>query len=163
MRICSLVLGVWVYLGALAATGAASAGEPQPFRAGSWQTIRLAHAGIPTIIHFWGLTCAPCRIEMPELGKLAAEHPRVALVTIHAERLPPRPQLVGEMLRDAGLESAENWEFAGSYIERLRLEVDPKWYGELPMTLLISRDGSVQTIVGPADLKAVRSWIATQQ
>jgi hypothetical protein len=99
---------------------------------------------------------------MPEWGKLLEEGPRIDLVTIHAERLPPQPDLVREMLANAGLLSAENWAFADSFVQRLRHEIDPGWQGELPVTFLIGRDGAKETIVGPADLGIVRKWIEAQ-
>jgi thiol-disulfide isomerase/thioredoxin len=46
--------------------GAATEGELHPFKRGSWQEIRRAHAGQPIVVHFWGLTCGPCRVEMPK-------------------------------------------------------------------------------------------------
>jgi thiol-disulfide isomerase/thioredoxin len=140
----------------------AEATEVQPFVRGSWQAIRAAHHRRPTIVHMWGLTCGSCRVEMPEWGKLLEEGSRIDLVTIHAERLPPRPDLVREMLANTGLLTAENWAFADSFLQRLRHEIDPKWQGELPVTLLIGRDGAMETIVGPANLNAVRKWIDVQ-
>jgi thiol-disulfide isomerase/thioredoxin len=140
----------------------AEAGEVQPFVQGSWQALRAAHMRRPTIVHLWGLTCAPCRVEMPEWGKLLQQVPRVDLVTIHAERSPPKQKLVTDMLADAGLLTAENWMFSDAFQQRLRYEIDPKWQGELPVTLLVGRDGATDVIVGPADLAIVRKWIEAQ-
>jgi hypothetical protein len=44
----------------------------------------------------------------------------------------------------------------------LRYEVDRKWRGEIPRTMLIGRDGSIATIEGSADMRAVRKWLAEQ-
>jgi tetratricopeptide (TPR) repeat protein len=33
----------------------------------------LAEAGLPVVVNFWSPTCAPCKEEMPALGKLAAK------------------------------------------------------------------------------------------
>ena len=33
---------------------AATKGELHPFKRGSWQEIRRAHAGQPIVVHFWG-------------------------------------------------------------------------------------------------------------
>ena len=39
-----------------ATAGSAKEGEIRSFKRGSWQEILHAHAGRPTIAHFWGLT-----------------------------------------------------------------------------------------------------------
>jgi thiol-disulfide isomerase/thioredoxin len=145
-------------IGAVSATGVIRA-----FAKGSWHEIREAHAGRPMIVHLWGLTCAPCRIEMPEWGKLLQEKPAADLVIVHAERAPPKPELVAEALAHAGLQGAENWMFIDNFLERLRFEIDPKWHGELPATLLIAPDATTRMIVGPADMSSVRQWIDTQK
>lgn len=162
MRTFRLALASLAALMVYSASLPAGAGEPQALSRGGWQAIRQAHAGRPMIVHLWGLTCAPCRVEMPEWGKLVRDNPGLNLITIHAERLPPDPRAVRAMLEDAGLLSADNWMFDDDGLERLRYEIDPKWRGELPMTLLIGRDGTTTTITGPADLAAVRSWLQLQ-
>lgn len=150
-------------IGALLIAGAAFpavAGTPQPFVSGSWEAIRKAHDGQPVIVHFWGVTCGPCRAEMPEWGKLLAERPGTPLVVVHAEPVPPKAALVSEQLAKVGLVPAENWYFAERFLEKLRFEIDPEWRGELPMTLLMGADGASRVIIGPADLGEVRQWLA---
>jgi thiol-disulfide isomerase/thioredoxin len=162
VRSTKLAVGFAIAVCALSVGFGAIAGEPQPFGRGDWQVLRQAHAGRPTIVHLWGLTCGPCRIEMPQWGAFAREHPEVALITIHAERLPPDGRLVREMLEEAGLLPADNRMFDDDSLERLRREIDPAWRGELPVTLLIGRDGGARMIVGSADFEAVRAWLAAQ-
>ena len=73
----------------LASTGGfAKDGDLRPFKRGSWQEIRQAHAGRPTVVHFWGLTCGPCRVEMPQWGKLLRERSDLDLVAIDADLIP---------------------------------------------------------------------------
>lgn len=150
-------------IGLIAGSLPASAGDVQPFVRGSWSEITQAHKGRPLIVHLWGVTCAPCRVEMPEWGKLAARKPAADVVILHAERMPPDPKAVQEMLDDAGLAGADNWAFSDAMLARLRYEIDPKWLGELPMTLLIDADGTRKTIIGSADLGEVEAWIASQR
>lgn len=150
-----------VLLLALAAgCAAAHAGDVQPFVRGTWSEITQAHKGRPLVVHLWGVTCAPCRVEMPEWGKLVAKSPAANVVMLHAERLPPDPKMVSEMLDDSGLAKADNWAFSESMLARLRYEIDPKWLGELPMTLLIAPDGNRRTIIGSADMAEIEAWIA---
>lgn len=138
------------------------AGELQPFQRGSWQALRQSHAGKPVVVHFWGLTCGPCLVELPEWGKLVRERPDANLVMIAADPFPVKPAALTATLAKDGLAGAENWVFDG-FSERLRFEVDPRWQGELPRTLLIGADGSVRAISGAADLAAIRAWLDAQR
>jgi thiol-disulfide isomerase/thioredoxin len=133
--------------------------EFSPFVRGSWKAILKAHAGQPTIVHFWGVTCGPCRTEMPRWGKLQQERPDMHLVVINADLVPNEANAVAAMLAQTGLVGAENWMFTDGFVERLRYEIDPQWHGEIPRTMLIGPDGSITTIEGAADLEAVRGWL----
>jgi thiol-disulfide isomerase/thioredoxin len=129
---------------------------------GSIKEIRATHRGIPMIVHFWGLSCGPCLIEMPDWGRLLSERPGLNLVVIHADRLPRDMRLLSESIARAGLTKAQNWAFGDGSSDRLRFEIDPKWQGEIPMTLLIAPDGTTRRIVGSADMTEIRNWLAAQ-
>jgi len=158
----------WLFLGllllsqpaaALLAASPPRAAELQSFTRGSWQTLRTAHAGQPTIVHFWGLTCAPCLVELARWGELLRDRPGLDLVLIAADPLADDEPRISATLKKAGLSAAESWGFADRFAERLRFEIDKSWRGELPRTLLISKDAAVTTISGVADLAAVRAWL----
>jgi len=148
----------------LASTGGfAKDGDLRPFKRGSWQEIRQAHAGRPTVVHFWGLTCGPCRVEMPKWGKLLWERSDLNLVAIDADLIPNQMEDASEMLVRTGLAGAENWIFDDPFTERLRFEIDPRWQGEIPRTMLIARDGKTTVIEGVADPAQVRAWLDGQR
>lgn len=149
-------------LAAVVALRAADRGPPIPFERGSWAKLTAEHAGQPTIIHFWGLTCGPCLVEMPKWGKLLAERPGMRLVLVAADPLPQSPEQVNGAVQRANLERAESWAFADRFYERLRFEIDPAWSGELPRTLLIAADGHRTVLPGVADLSLVRQWLDAQ-
>ncbi|TAJ97110.1 MAG: TlpA family protein disulfide reductase [Reyranella sp.] len=145
------------------ASAASQAADLQSFGRGSWSKLRAAHDGQPTVIHFWGLTCAPCLVEMPEWGKLRTERPDMRLVMVAADPVPQDPARVADMLSRADLGQVENWAFTDRFNERLRYEIDPAWAGELPRTLLIDRDGKETVLTGVADLAEVRAWLEAQK
>jgi thiol-disulfide isomerase/thioredoxin len=155
-----LLLGI-ASLG-IATLGAAHAGDPLSFERGSWAKLRAAHAGQPTVIHFWGLTCGPCLVELPKWGKLAAARGDLKLVLVAADPLPQSPEQVAATLDRDGLAAAESWTFTDRFYERLRYEIDPAWAGELPRTVMIGRDGSATVLPGVADLSKVRAWLDAQ-
>jgi hypothetical protein len=82
---------------------------------------------------------------------------------IDADLVPNTADAVAETLAKTGLSGAENWIFADDFAERLRFEVDRRWRGEIPMTLLIARDGETTTIEGAADPDQVRAWLDAQK
>jgi thiol-disulfide isomerase/thioredoxin len=143
---------------------AARSEAPQlkPFARGSWQQVLNAHAGRPTLVHFWGVTCGPCKVELPLLGAFVKDHPALDMVTISADLAPDIPGAAQSMLKKAGLASAENWIFSDGFVERLRFEIDPAWQGDIPRTLLISRDGVITTIEGSAEMADLEKWLKPQ-
>jgi thiol-disulfide isomerase/thioredoxin len=149
-------------LAALSTIAPAAPNAPLPFERGSWQSLRQAHAGRPFVVHLWGLTCAPCLVELPRWGELLRQRPDLQLVLIAADPVPEEPSRATGTLAKAGLTGAESWMFADRFAERLRYEIDPRWRGELPRTLLIDRDGVITALSGVADLAAVRAWLDAQ-
>jgi thiol-disulfide isomerase/thioredoxin len=155
-----------VLLIAMIALPSATAGardDIHAFGRGSWQQIREAHAGKPFIVHFWGVTCGPCRAEMPQWGRFLNEREDLRLVTVDADLVPNAPTAVEAMLAESGLSArAENWMFSDDFVERLRYEIDPHWQGEIPRTVLIAADGTTTALEGVADFAEIRAWLDAQ-
>jgi len=154
----SLLLGLLL---AIAAIGGARA-ETLAFERGSWEKLLARHAGKPTVIHLWGLTCAPCLVELPAWGKLRASRPDLRLVLVAADPLPQDPERLETTLARAGLDRTESFSFTDRFTERLRYEIDPAWAGELPRTVMIDRAGQPTVLPGVADLAQVRAWLDAQ-
>src|SRR3954452_20164322 len=139
-------------------TLSAASPELKPFVRGSWQGVLDAHQQRPTIVHFWGATCGPCKVELPLLGRFMQEHPGVDVVTISADLVPDQNGATRSMLDKSGLAAAENWIFSDGFAERLRFEIDPAWQGEIPRTILVGRDGARTTIEGSTDSAQLEKW-----
>jgi thiol-disulfide isomerase/thioredoxin len=159
----STVLALLLSLIALPSMTVAGTEDVHAFARGSWQQIRKAHAGAPLIVHFWGVTCGPCRAEMPQWGRFLNEREDLRLVTVDADLVPNAPTAVEAMLAESGLSArAENWMFSDDFVERLRYEIDPHWQGEIPRTVLIAADGTTTALEGVADFAEIRAWLDAQ-
>lgn len=145
------------------APGSEKDSQLKPFVRGSWQDVLRSHAGRPTLVHFWGVTCGPCKVELPLLGKFMKDHGDVDVVTISADLVPDLPGATRSMLDKSGLGPAENWIFNDGFVERLRFEIDPAWQGDIPRTILISRDGAATTIEGSAEMQELENWTVAQR
>jgi len=148
---------------ASASVGSATIDNLREFGRGSWNEILRSHTGKPTIVHIWGVTCGPCRTEMPQWGAFLRERPDVSLVLIDADLVPNERGAGAAMLDEAGLGSAENWTFADAFVEPLRYAIDPQWRGEIPRTVLIARAGAATVMEGVADFDEIRRWLNAQQ
>ena len=142
----------------LSAACAATAQEIKPFVRGSQQQIISAHAGKSFVIAFWSLSCTNCRDDLALFGKLAKKYRNLDLVLV-ATDTPEQKQEITSTLQRYRLGRAEFWVFADSFTERLRFEVDPQWYGELPRTYFFDADGRSTAVSGKIEHGQVEQWI----
>jgi thiol-disulfide isomerase/thioredoxin len=126
----------------------------------SFDDIRVRYAGKPLIVHIWGMTCGPCIAELPRWGALQRAHPELNLVLIQADESPPKD--AERRLRAAGLAKVESWAVTSDPDEFMRASIDPRWAGDMPRTLMIGADGSIERMRGTADFAAVRRWLDAQ-
>jgi thiol-disulfide isomerase/thioredoxin len=136
----------------------ALAAAPVPLGDEGWRELLRNHAGQAMIVHFWGVTCAPCLAELPRWGELRQSRPDLALVLVEADPMPVEARRAEAFLNRAGLEGVES-RAIGGLDERQRFQIDPDWAGELPMTLLVGLDGEIEKISGAADFDLVRRWV----
>jgi len=136
----------------------AAAAEPRPLARGDWAALTAAHAGRPAVVHFWGVTCGPCLAELPQWHAFAARRRDLDLVMVDADPPAVAPEDIVATLDRAGLGNVESWRFADADNDRLEYEIDPRWHGELPYTLLIGRDGKVEPILGAVDFATLERW-----
>ncbi|MBI5165143.1 MAG: TlpA family protein disulfide reductase [Magnetospirillum sp.] len=140
---------------------AGRAAEVNPFLPGSWQAIRAAHADRLLVVHLWSLSCAPCLAELPHWGRLKWDRREMTLVLINTDT-PAQAGRAAVALARAGLGRAEAWTFADPHAERLRFEIDRRWQGELPRTLMIAADGTVEVLSGAVGTAPVAAWLDRQ-
>ena len=145
-------------LALLLASTATLAEDTKPFVRGSQQAIVSAHQGKPFILAVWSLDCTHCIDDLKLLGELQAKHRNLAVVLV-ATDTPAQGGKIEAARKQYRLQRAESWVFADSYAERLRFEIDPEWYGELPRTYFFDAAGGVSAFSGKLERRAVEQWI----
>lgn len=160
MKRRALLAAPWLLATAPTPALAAPAPVLEPFGRGSWAVLKAAHAGRPLAVHFWGLSCGPCLVELPRWAGLARRHPGLAVVLVHAD--PPGTEAqVSATLARSGLARLRHLAFADRFAARLRFEVDPGWQGELPRTDLVDAAGQATPVIGPLAPAALAAWLAS--
>jgi thiol-disulfide isomerase/thioredoxin len=146
----------FVTLITLASPSMADSEGLKPYRNGDWSSLLRAAQGTPTAIHFWGVTCAPCAKEMPQWGKFITMNKNTNLIFIQVDDV--SPEMIQKMLDKANLGQAKNYYLNSAFDEQLRHEIDPKWRGETPITILIDKNGRAIRKTGPMNFSQLQSW-----
>ncbi len=136
----------------------AHAAEFLPFRGDSRAVIEQAHAGQAMILTFWSVDCAYCADDLALLGDVVRRHPQIALVTVNTDDDAAAGN-ASKMLNEAGLPVHARWRFAGHDIDRLRYQVDRKWYGELPRTYFYDTRHQVRAVSGKPAAEWLEGWL----
>jgi thiol-disulfide isomerase/thioredoxin len=126
------------------------------YQQGDWSSLLSTAKGSPMAIHFWGVTCAPCAKEMPQWGKFVAANKTANLIFIQVDDV--SPEMIQQMLVKANLGQAKNYYVNSAFDEQLRYEIDPKWRGETPITILMDKHGKAMRKTGPMNFSQLRSW-----
>ena len=145
----------WVILIVLSLASLIVRAEPRPFITGSFGQIVSADG--PLIVRFWSIDCSYCLKEMPDLKALMVRHPGWTLALVCTDH-PDMGVEAAKALRRAGLEPDRTWIFADPHVQRLRYDVDPKWYGELPRTYLYRAGRRLVAISGPIEAAAIGKY-----
>lgn len=162
--ICRSGLGVVVYLlfliVTLGLTKTADAAEAvRPFVSGSLQQILNTREGKPFILVFWSLECQFCPTELKMIGEFKRRYPKLDVVFVATDTLQEVSQLA-DRAKHYGTDKMEQWVFAEDMPERLRFEIDRRWYGEVPRTQFYDRTHHHETKTGLVSQQFLEDWLA---
>ena len=150
-----------VSLAALFVSGPGVAGTPpKAFSFGSFEELLAARNGEPFLLVLWATDCAPCRQEFALLAEVRAANNGLPMALIATDNI-QESALIVEMLEKFELNDVESWVFAEQNAQKLRYEIDPGWYGELPRSYFYIADHSRRGISGRLEKAAIQEWLET--
>jgi len=154
-----LIVRSLVFVLTLGCMGATSAAESiRPFTLGSLAQVLAPREGKPFILVLWSLECQYCPTELKMLSELKRSHPKLDVVLIATDAVSDTPQLLSRT-ESYGIGKAEQWVFAEDMPERLRLEIDGRWYGEVPRTYFYDRKHQREVKTGLVHKKFFEDWL----
>ena len=130
--------------------------ELLPYETGQWHSLLAGGQGKPLLVHFWGFSCPPCIEELPAWADFVRAHPGLNAVFIEVDQVPE--EMTRSTLTSARLIDADNRANVAYFDEYFRYEIDPQWFGELPITLLIDANGKARKLRGTANFAAIDRW-----
>jgi thiol-disulfide isomerase/thioredoxin len=138
---------------------AGSAESIRSFTAGSFKQVLASREGKPFVLVLWSLECQYCPTELKMLSALKRSYPKLDVVTIATDTVSDIPQLVSRA-ESYGTGKFEQWVFAEDMPERLRFEIDGRWYGEVPRTYFYDQKHQREVKMGLVNKAFVEEWLA---
>ena len=131
-----------VFLAPLKQGNAEGQNKLNHFQSGSYQQILNNNKEQPFMLAVWSVSCSSCLKEMEQLSKLHKKFPQLDIIMLSVDDLSEK-HTVDKILQEHGVADLESWIFADPNLQKLRFEIDPGWYGELPRTYFFnsSHDG----------------------
>jgi thiol-disulfide isomerase/thioredoxin len=105
----------------------------KPFASGSYQQILSNNANHPFMLVVWSIDCPSCLKDMALLSRIHKNKPELKIIMLATDDLSATDQIL-QILKKNSVMDLENWVFAEENTQKLRFEIDPKWYGEIPRT-----------------------------
>ena len=131
----------------------------RPFTQGSLGELLAAREGKPFILVLWSLDCQYCPTELKTLSELRRSHPNLDVVLVATDTISDAAQLALKA-ETYGMSQAEQWVFADDMPERLRREIDTRWYGEVPRTYFYDRRHQREVKTGLVNKQFFEQWLA---
>lgn len=95
-------------------------------------------------------------------SRLTQIYPSLKVVLVSTDDWEMR-DTVSESLRKMSVSNLESWLYAEENADKLRFEIDPKWYGELPRTYFYNAVGEAKGLSGLIQQSKVETWIKQYQ
>lgn len=109
------------------------------FTSGSYQQLLQEYADKPFVLMIWSINCASCLKKMPLMSELRKSMPDIHLIMLATDDASATDRAMS-ILTENELNQTDNWIFADANLQKLRYEIDPKWYGEVPRTYFVDKD-----------------------
>jgi len=152
-----IVLVLMFFLGAVGIVAAAE--SIRPFTSGSLEQVLASRPNKPFILVLWSLDCQYCPTELKMLSELEKSHAGLDVVLIATDTIDDMPQLA-DRAANYGTAKFEQWVFAEDMPERLRQEIDGRWYGEVPRTYFYDQKHQRTVRMGLINKSLVEEWLA---
>ena len=128
-----------------------------PFDMNTRQVIEKRYIDQPLIISFWSIDCPYCLDDLKKLGKALSKNTNVKLITVCVDGKESAKK-AERILSQANLPKHEQYQYAEVDEDRLRYNIDPSWYGELPRTYFYDAAHQVTPLSGKISNSFLDKW-----
>lgn len=129
------------------------------FDTGSYQQLLSEKAGQGFMLVIWSLDCSTCIKDMDVLSQLHKIRPDLKIIMLSTDEFSASGE-IAKLMEKFQLGGLENWVFANDNSQKLRYEIDPSWYSELPRTYFFAANHQREGISGGLSLDDYKTHLA---
>jgi thiol-disulfide isomerase/thioredoxin len=126
----------------------------QSFELGRFEQIVSDKNKQDHLVILWSFDCPPCITELENISDLHQQFPDYQLTLINTDAVDEQVR-VKKILQQFNLAGLDNWGFANSDEEKLRYDIDPRWFGDLPRSYFFPLQGKIKRLRGALSLAAL--------
>jgi thiol-disulfide isomerase/thioredoxin len=132
-------------------SSSANAVDLQSFQIDSFEKIVNAKKQKDHLVILWSFDCPPCITELQKISDLHQQYPEYQLTLINTDSVDEQIR-VKKLIEQYNLAGLDNWGFANTDAEKLRYDIDPRWFGDLPRSYFFPLKGKVKRLRGALTL-----------
>jgi len=122
-------------------------------------TIKTQNIGKQWLILLWSVDCPPCLKELAIMQQLQNQHDDLAVVIINTDANDETNAERDEIIEQFELNYFANFHFVDGKGDQSRFIIDASWYGELPRSYFIERNGKFHGKSGLVNKSILRQWL----
>jgi thiol-disulfide isomerase/thioredoxin len=126
---------------------ASSPADLKLFDVGSFEQVVKEKDKKDHLVILWSLDCPPCIKELQKIAVLNQQYPEYQLTLINTDGIEEQTR-VETLLKKYTLLTLDNWIFSDTEEEKLRYDIDARWFGDLPRSYFFPIKGKVKRLKG---------------
>ena len=149
---CITLLSLCLFINVAYATSIA-------FNENHLQQIKTQYLGKQWLMLLWSVDCPPCFKELAIIQKLQGEYDDLAIVIINTDADDELQHAREKTIKKFDLTGFKNLHFTDGLADQSRFLVDPQWYGELPRSYFIEKNGKYHGKSGLVTQDMLTQWL----
>jgi thiol-disulfide isomerase/thioredoxin len=129
----------------------------QSWGSNSLEALKNRYQYQPFLLVFWSLECPSCYKEFEALSHWKKKHPDSHLVIVSTDANNTRDDAIG-VIKEYELDDADTWIFSHEPSPKLRNDIDPNWFGELPRSYFFNRQHQAFAHSGALTPSQLEQW-----
>jgi len=131
----------------------------EPFNEEVFSQIKAKNLNKQWLLILWSVDCPPCFKELELVQKLRAENQLSPVVIINVDDNDESAEQRAEIISQFQLGDLPNYYFKDGQGDVQRYLIDSQWYGELPRSYFIERNGEFHGKSGLLSEKLLINWL----